>query len=329
MNTNEFISLTKKYYRGEIKDHEVYDRLSRLETNPELKDSLKNLSAVEKEHAKFFALILKNHGISVEDERVSKFSVLFSIFLRYILGLSLTLKVLERGESEAIKNYMDYLKRMEINDNERKLLRNIIIDEMFHEDFFEESEEKIAKRTERIRDAVYGMSDGLVEVLASVAGLAPVLIKPLFVAIGGLVVGISGSLSMAIGAYLAVKAQKDYSDSKVKLEKIRKEINGENAEEEQENFANPVRSAINTGIFYIIGAMFPILPFFFLSGIEALFLSFLLVVVAQSLTSVIISILSGTPVMKSLIRTVTLTIAAAVGTYVIGNVIHSVLGINI
>ncbi len=329
MDRTEFIGLTKKYYLGEMKDHEVYERLSRLERNNELKNSLSNLSKVEREHAKFFSQLLKKQGINVENEKVSKISILFSIFLRYILGLSLTLKILERGESDAIKKYIDYLKNSDLDENDKKLLKNIIIDEMFHEDFFEESEEKVAKRTEKIRDAVYGMSDGLVEVLASVAGLAPVLLKSIFVAIGGLVVGISGSLSMAIGAYLSVKAQRDYSDSKIKLERIKEEIKGEKTNEEEENFSNPLSSAINTGLFYIIGAMFPILPFFFMGGIYALVLSFSLVVISQSVTSIIISILSGTPILKSLLRTVTLTVLAAIGTYVIGNIIHSVIGISI
>ncbi|MDP8011249.1 MAG: VIT1/CCC1 transporter family protein [Thermoplasmata archaeon] len=329
MDKKEFIALTIKYYKGELKDHYVYDKLSKIEKNPELKESLKNLSKVEKEHSLFFSLLLKSNNIKVEGIRLRKSSIYFSIFLRYILGLSLTLKILERGETEAIKKYMDYLKNSDLDENQRRILKNIINDEIFHEDFFEESEEKIAKRTEKIRDAVYGMSDGLVEVLASVSGLAPVLMKSIFVALGGLVVGISGSLSMAIGAYLSVKAQKDYSNSQVKLERIKSEIKGEEIKKEDESFSNPLSSAINTGLFYIIGAMFPIISFFFIGGIEALILSFILVIIAQSTTSIIISLLSGTPILKSALRTVSLTIIAAVGTYIIGNVIHAILGVSI
>jgi predicted membrane protein (TIGR00267 family) len=173
------------------------------------------------------------------------------------------------------------------------------------------------------------MSDGLVEVLASVSGLAPVLLKSIFVAMGGIVVGISGSLSMGIGAYLSVKAQKDFGESKSRVDKIKQEIRGENVEKNVENYGNPLKSAINTGLFYIIGAIFPILPFFFIGGISALVLSFLLVVIAQSVTSIIISILSGTPILRSMVRTVVLTVAAAIGTFLIGNAIHSIVGINI
>ncbi|MEM0152024.1 MAG: VIT1/CCC1 transporter family protein, partial [Thermoplasmata archaeon] len=166
-------------------------------------------------------------------------------------------------------------------------------------------------------------------VLSSVAGLAPVLLIPLYVAIGGLVVGISGSLSMAIGAYLSVKAEKDYNDSKKRLNDMKSEITGEKMVEEKTYYSNPLRSALDTGVFYIIGAIFPIIPFLILKGVDAVFMAFLLVICAQSITSIIISLLSDTPIIKSLLRTVLLTITAALATYTLGNIIHSILGINI
>ncbi len=319
-----FEEITYKYYLGEMKDYIFYDKLSRIEKDENLKSSLKKLSMMEREHAKFFYSMVKG-----KKERIPILSVYFSILLRFIFGLSLTLKVLERGEKKAIRSYISLLKEKEIPKEYESQLKGIIMDEIFHEDFFEQSEEIVAKRTEKIRDAVYGMSDGLVEVLASVAGLAPVLIVPLYVAIGGLVIGISGSLSMGIGAYLSVKAEKDYRESKRRLELMRSEITGEKIKEEKISYSNPLISAFNTGIFYIIGAMFPIIPFLFLGGREAVILSFILVIIAQSITSIIISILSDTPIVGSLLRTVILTVAAALGTYTIGTMIHSLLGINI
>jgi len=52
------------------------------------------------------------------------------------------------------------------------------------------------------------MNDGLVEVLSVSAGLAGVYGNPLYVALGGLIVGIGGVLSMAIGVLTRVRAQK-------------------------------------------------------------------------------------------------------------------------
>ncbi|MEM4039655.1 MAG: hypothetical protein QXS58_03575, partial [Thermoplasmata archaeon] len=69
--------------------------------------------------------------------------------------------------------------------------------------------------------------------------------------------------------------------------------------------------------------------FLILKGVDAVFMAFLLVICAQSITSIIISLLSDTPIIKSLLRTVLLTITAALATYTLGNIIHSILGINI
>ncbi|HEU12880.1 MAG TPA: rubrerythrin family protein [Euryarchaeota archaeon] len=320
----DFESITYKYYRGEMKDYLFYSKLAEIEKDEELRESLRKLSAMEREHARFFLSMLRN-----KREAVPRFSVHISLLLRRLLGLSITLKILERGEKRAIESYIRMLEGNMVPEEYRERLRAIIVDEIYHEDFFEHREELVARRTEKIRDAVYGMSDGLVEVLASVAGLVPVLIVPLYVAIGGLVVGISGSLSMAIGAYLSVKAEKDYRESRVRIETLKSRVTGEVMEEEKKVYSNPLSSAINTGLFYILGAIFPILPFLFLGGNLAVVLSFILVVTAQSITSIMISILSDTPILKSLLRTVSLTVFAALSTYLIGNVIHSVLGISI
>ena len=45
---------------------------------------------------------------------------------------------------------------------------------------------------DKVRDAIYGMSDGLIEVLASVAGLTGVFINNVYIAVGGIVFGASG-----------------------------------------------------------------------------------------------------------------------------------------
>ena len=59
-----------------------------------------------------------------------------------------------------------------------------------------------------VSDAILGMSDGLVEVLSVSAGLAGAYGNPFNVALGGLIVVIAGALSMGIGSFTSVRAQK-------------------------------------------------------------------------------------------------------------------------
>ncbi len=71
-----------------------------------------------------------------------------------------------------------------------------------------EEEETFKDIMDHIRDAVLGMSDGLVEVLSVAAGLAGAYGDPFNVALGGTIVGIAGALSMGIGVFTSVGAQR-------------------------------------------------------------------------------------------------------------------------
>jgi len=77
-----------------------------------------------------------------------------------------------------------------------------------HEDEFIDEESKFKDFMNHVRDAVLGMSDGLVEVLSVSAGLAGAYGNTFNVALGGLIVGIAGALSMGIGSFISVRAQK-------------------------------------------------------------------------------------------------------------------------
>jgi len=70
-----------------------------------------------------------------------------------------------------------------------------------------EEEEIFRDLLDYIRDAVLGMSNGLVEVLSVTAGLAGAYGNPLSIAIGGTDVGIASALSMGIGAFTSVRAK--------------------------------------------------------------------------------------------------------------------------
>lgn len=93
-------------------------------------------------------------------------------------------------------------------DEEKEAIKRILEDELVHEHGFLEEETKFKDFINHVRDAVLGMNDGLVEVLSVSAGLAGVYGDPIPVAIGGVIVGIAGALSMGIGTYTSVKAQR-------------------------------------------------------------------------------------------------------------------------
>ena len=70
----------------------------------------------------------------------------------------------------------------------------------------------------RIREVVFGAQDGLISTLALVTALAASDIGNTTVLIGGLAGALAGMLSMATGAYLGSKAQKDVQNAEIARE---------------------------------------------------------------------------------------------------------------
>ena len=166
------------------------------------------MAKMEEFHAKFWINFLKKRGVYGKNTKVNKFKIFLMTSLFKMLGIALTIRLLELGEEEAVKTYSQLLEKEKLTDEEEKALIKILEDELVHEHEFSEEKSRFKDLLNYIRDAVLGMSDGLVEVLSVSSGLAGAYGTPLPVAIGGAIVGLASVLSMGIGTYTSVKAQK-------------------------------------------------------------------------------------------------------------------------
>jgi VIT1/CCC1 family predicted Fe2+/Mn2+ transporter len=84
----------------------------------------------------------------------------------------------------------------------------------------------------RIREAVFGVQDGLVSTLGALTGIAAGTQQREPVVIAGLVIIVVESLSMAAGSYLSSKSQREYLERLLREEEeeIAKDPEGERAE---------------------------------------------------------------------------------------------------
>jgi VIT1/CCC1 family predicted Fe2+/Mn2+ transporter len=351
------------FYRDEVRDCAIYDALGKSERNSEIAHILSRLSSMENEHIDFWKRFLKKLGVNFREYRYPRYKLFFVKIARRLLGLPLLIRLFERGEETVIKEYQSFLSKSNMDREDMEGLHKIVIDEILHEEYFSNQLLSMSGNLESIRDIFYGMSDGLVEVLAAVAGLEPVVKVPILVAAGGLVVGISGTLSMAIGAYMSTKAHVEIE--KRQSERVAREIEfatedekihrlkslltdmgfeGNYVEEAARSIAkdqknavdffvrnklgrsmesteNPGKAGIQTGIFYLIGSAFPILPFAFIGGIVGLIFSVIAVAIAQTVASTVIALSSDTPVLKKILETVGLTLGASAATFILGNIL--------
>ncbi len=270
-------------YRKESLHRDAFARFAEMESRPSVRKLLQELAAEEVHHAKVFKGALK--GSPSPYQRADFYVLLIS---RRILGLGLTMKIMERTE-HALEERIGTAKIPEIDERMENSLKSKIL--------------AYNKVLGNIRDIFFGMSDGLVEILAAVSGIGAALQSPLLVIIAGSIVAISGTLSMAGGAYLGT----DYEN-----------IIGQSGDSGYRT-KSPAKSAAYVGLAYIIGSLFPLLPFALgMTGLWAIASAIVITVAVLAITATLLSIVSDTPILKRVSKTVIITLGIAAVTISLG-----------
>ena len=70
-----------------------------------------------------------------------------------------------------------------------------------------------------IREVIFGMNDGLVTTIGFLAGVTGSIAQIRYILLAGLAEIIAGAISMAIGAYLATKSQREFFHSEIEQER--------------------------------------------------------------------------------------------------------------
>lgn len=362
--SSEAIKLAKRFYLDEWADAMLYKKLAEWERNEKIRKEFERLAELEAWHAEFWKSFLEKRKEKPPKPRISRLTLWGVKLLRKILGPGSVASLLEMGENSAIEKYFRFLTEYstELSAEERETLRRVILDEIEHEKFFREEEK--AFHVENIRDLVLGMNDGLVELLGAVTGLSAVYPNnPQIVGVSGLVVGVAGALSMAIGTFVSVRSQRQVKESirsrmevlfEVSPEKTVEELKeklteGGLPEEIAEEIAeklktnpdavkrlllpeteeNEVRASLYTGLSYLLGVVFPVTPYFLASNsLTALAFSVLLAGSALAIVATLISLLSGISVRKKVAEMVATGLGAAFLSYLFGRLMEAVFHVS-
>ncbi|MBP1912321.1 VIT1/CCC1 transporter family protein [Thermococcus stetteri] len=361
---SRLIELAEKFYRDEYTDSVLYSRLTKAEKDERVKAEFKRLAKIESEHAGFWYEFLKKRGVKPEKPKIGRFHFTSVFILRRVLGAGAVASLLEMGERNAVKKYYRFLTEYssEMSEEERERLKKVILNELEHEKFFREEEKTF--HTGNIRDLVLGMNDGLVEILGAVTGLSAVYpYRPELVGISGLIVGVAGSLSMGIGAFISVRSQRQVNEAlrekmevlfRVSPERAREEIMErlmegglpkEIAEKTAEELAqkgdavisllvgesdeNEIRSALYTGLSYLLGVAFPVTPYFLASSsLTALPFSILLAGTVLGVVGTMVALLSGISIRKKALEMVSTGLGAAFLSYLFGRLMEAVFHVS-
>ena len=163
----------------------------------------------------------------------------------------------------------------------------------------------------KLRAGVLGANDGIVSVAAVTIGVAGAAPGRTAVLTAGLAALVGGALSMAVGEYVSVSAQRDAERSGF-------------ATSEPDELTNPWHAAISSLLAFLVGGIVPLLALFApMAAIAPV--AFGAVVVALVITGVVSARIGGADVPRAVARNVVGGALAMIVTYGLGRALHVVV----
>ncbi|MGC8983339.1 MAG: VIT1/CCC1 transporter family protein, partial [Desulfurococcaceae archaeon] len=204
---------------------EAYKALAEMEKDAERKKILERLAEDEERHYEFWK------GLVGGDCRPPLWKMWLVKISYALLGPLFTIKLLEKGEEEAIRAYSLFAEKA--SGDLKQSLADLIRDEETHE------RELINilsdPRLKYLGSIALGLADAVVEITGVNAGFLGATENATAVGLAGLIVGFSAALSMAGASYLQSKHEKR---------------------------ASPIKSSAATGLAYIVSVLLLVAPFF-------------------------------------------------------------------
>jgi len=231
-------------------------------------------------------------GRDVRPRRLRVF--LFKLISR-ALGLSFGLTLLERS-TQRIYTKME---------SELPELADIIEEEHRHEkDILELINEE---HIDYAGSIVLGLNDALVELTGALAGLTFALQNSNTIAMAGFITGVAASMSMAASELLSAREEADKYDYK-----------------------NPLKSAVYTGVTYLIIVLVLILPYLLISNVYfALMIMIVLSVIIILIYNFYIAVAKGLKMWRRFGEMVGISLTVAIISFLIGIAARSLFGVNI
>lgn len=150
----------------------VYKHLADNYPEKETRHSFDGIIVMEKTHVDFWSAFLLSHQAQAVKLSPGRLRLALYKLMFRILGKSLTLRILEISENQAVELYSSMLDDALLSDEERHKLGKVLEDEFVHEKLLVNEETKYDGFIAYTKDAVLGLSDGLVEILSVTTGLA-------------------------------------------------------------------------------------------------------------------------------------------------------------
>lgn len=284
------LAVIKKMQQNEITESAVYREIAMFAKGDDNKKTLRRLAAEERAHAEIWQ---KYTGIEMKPQKGKVFKYKW---IARIFGFTFAIKLMERGEMEAQKEY-------ESLENEVPESVDIKKQEEEHE------ESLIAMLDEEslkyIGSMVLGMNDALVELTGSLAGFTFAMQNTKLIALAGLIIGISATFSMASSEFLSARS---------------------------EGRTDALKSCTYTGVAYLITVILLILPYLLLSNAQyllALAIMMAIVIAIIAAFTYYISVAQDGKFKSRFLEMTLISVGVAVLSFLVGVLAKEFLGVDV
>ena len=276
--------------QNEINEYHVYLNLTKFVKKEDDKKVLMDIAKEELIHSKTLEKYT-NKSLKPQKLKVFKFFILSVLF-----GYTFVIKIMEGGEKNAEYIYSKIVEEIpdakkiafEEDEHENKLIA--ILDE---------------ERLKYVGSMVLGLSDALVEISGTLAGLSFALQNNKLVALSGIITGISATLSMASSEYLSAKSD------------------GEK---------NAFKSSLYTGIVYLITVSFLITPYLIFPDDKCVYALITMIFIVLSIIFIFtyyVSVAKSLPFGNRFFEMASISLTVAGISFFIGILVKNFLGIDI
>ncbi len=285
----EVLEMFKKFQKDEMTGAAIYRNLAKTAKDSHNRDVLNKMAGEELKHANEFAAYTK---VKI---RCNRFKLFFYTAMGKVLGLTFALKYFEGRESTDQNKYSAYI-------DHAPEIKSIIEDEEGHE------ENLIAMIKEEklnyVGSMILGLNDALVELTGALAGYTLAMQNTKYIAMAGLITGISAAFSMAASGYLATQADGD-KDAK--------------------------KASLYTGLTYLATVAVLILPYLMMPAhgyVYALGITMLIAILIIAGFNKYVSVVQDVPFKKRFVQMTLICVSIAALSFVLGLVLKSVFNID-
>ena len=206
-------------YEEERSAEWMYLRLAERDSNAERATMLRELAAYELRHSVAYEDALKRHGSAAGPWRKQWIHRL-PVIVSSLFGVGSVFQFLSSSEAHEVDECLRQIASAP-DETCREAMKTILADEVVHESrLWERARAEQSAGHGALRSSVLGANDGLVSILALVAGVAGYDKGNAFVLIAGLAGLVAGAVSMAASNYVSVKAEQEAYRAKVDGERV-------------------------------------------------------------------------------------------------------------